>query len=79
MKKTDSNGIIPTQGLLSDMESLVIYGGKGISAADPNGKNTFCGGANCKCNEKDPADGPVNTGDCNTYCGENTNCFCGKS
>lgn len=81
MKKTDSTGIIPTEGLLSDMESLVIYGGKGIGTADPNDNNKYCGGANCQCIDPGKKDDTGNNDkvDCNSFCGVGTNCSCGKS
>lgn len=66
--------MIPTEELLSDMESLEIYGGKGIGTASPDG-NVNCG-KNCGCPSKDPDPKPDrnDTDDCNLNCGDNCNC-----
>lgn len=81
MKKEMPTGVIPTQGLLSEMEALVIYGGKAGGVASPDDVNIYCKGAKCQCTipggEPDPELKVVN--DCNTYCGEDTYCSCSNS
>lgn len=64
--------MIPTEGLLSDMESLEIYGGKGIGTASPDG-NGNCG-VYCDCTIKDPEPKPKTIADCNDNCGSYCKC-----
>ncbi len=61
MKKDIENKVIPTVGLLTDMESLEIYGGQGNGGVNPNEANVYCY-AKCECMETHKA------GDCNIYC-----------
>lgn len=68
-RKEISKKVVPTAILLTELESLKVYGGKG-GGIDPLG-NTYCGGANCQCTDPDPGKQPDNT-----YCGESTNCKC---
>ncbi len=74
MKDKEKQGIvIPDADLISAMESLKIYGGKGHSA-DPDDLNYYCKGAycsNCKCSDQYRS---TETGDCNIYCGTGVGC-----
>ncbi len=67
-QKELSKRVIPTESLLSELESLQIYGGKGAGGVDPLG-NTYCAGANCVCPDPGKEDE-------NRFCGVLTNCNC---
>ncbi len=51
--KKEKKHILPDADLLSAMESLKVYGGKG-NPLDPQDTNYGCTNTNCPCNDPEP-------------------------
>lgn len=64
-KNKESKIVLPNADIISAMESLKIYGGKG-NPSNPQDTNVGCSNKNCSCKDPDPILNTVAT--CNVYC-----------